>query len=411
MLKTTFCGFNGFDLLEKVKNPLKYIWNKSEITDLSADIEMTGKKPAVTKSKNTTVIKPEEILAPNETEDVHACIATLKDLTMVKVYGNDDGFLILSSLRVKEPGKFVSACTLKDKTVTVFDNRVYLNDKESLQGETIYSTDAPVICVGGTDDILILAEEKKLKVIRVFPKVSLARELAVDFNVTAVSCGKEHTLLLTSSGTVYSFGGGSRGQLGLGHIENREEPCILEDLAGVKISHVEAGGWHSLAVSELGDLYVWGWNESGQLGLPCRNISTLHPPPERKENYQMVSPTPAPNNGTWFTPVYLENTESGLCHAYIQRVDPVQIQSEPCVLDLGEDVNVVKVACGSRHSAAVTADGQLLTCGWNDYGQLCHQDVYSRDYFQTVDYFLQNKMTVKDVFCGPWSTIILTSQH
>ena len=24
--------------------------------------------------------------------------------------------------------------------------------------------------------------------------------------------------------------------------------------------------------SDIGDVYTWGWNESGQLGLPCRTI-------------------------------------------------------------------------------------------------------------------------------------------
>ena len=28
-----------------------------------------------------------------------------------------------------------------------------------------------------------------------------------------------------------------------------------------------SGGWHNLALTESGDVYSWGWNESGQLGL------------------------------------------------------------------------------------------------------------------------------------------------
>lgn len=48
---------------------------------------------------------------------------------------------------------------------------------------------------------------------------------------------------------------------------------------------------------------------------------------------------------------------SGQCEAHIQRVGPVQVQSEPTVLDLGEDVTLVKVAGGARHSAVVTGQG------------------------------------------------------
>lgn len=33
------------------------------------------------------------------------------------------------------------------------------------------------------------------------------------------------------------------------------------------VTQVSAGGWHNLALGEGGDVYSWGWNESGQLGL------------------------------------------------------------------------------------------------------------------------------------------------
>lgn len=125
----------------------------------------------------------------------------------------------------------------------------------------------------------------------------------------------------------------------------------------IKISQLRVND-QNLLVSELGDLYVWGWNESGQLGLPCRNISTQSPPAEERHRYQLTSPEPTDKaTGTWFTRVHLENTVSGQCEAHIQRMGPVQVQSEPTVLDLGEDVTLVKVAGGARHSAVVTGQG------------------------------------------------------
>lgn len=125
----------------------------------------------------------------------------------------------------------------------------------------------------------------------------------------------------------------------------------------IKISQLRVND-QNLLVSELGDLYVWGWNESGQLGLPCRNISTQSPPAEERHRYQLATTEPADKaTGTWFTRVHLENTVSGQCEAHIQRVGPVQVQSEPTILDFGEDVTLVKVAGGARHSAVVTGQG------------------------------------------------------
>jgi alpha-tubulin suppressor-like RCC1 family protein len=39
-------------------------------------------------------------------------------------------------------------------------------------------------------------------------------------------------------------------------------------LDGMKIKKVAAGGWHSACISQYDDLYMFGWNESGQLAQP-----------------------------------------------------------------------------------------------------------------------------------------------
>uniref|UniRef100_A0A182Y8S6 Uncharacterized protein n=1 Tax=Anopheles stephensi TaxID=30069 RepID=A0A182Y8S6_ANOST len=87
--------------------------------------------------------------------------------------------------------------------------------------------------------------------------------------IRKVAAGFEHCLLLTTNGDVYSWGGGLRGQLGNGEITAlSDQPRIVEGLAGVKVIDIAAQGWHSAAVSSFGDLYTWGWNNKGQLGLP-----------------------------------------------------------------------------------------------------------------------------------------------
>ena len=61
----------------------------------------------------------------------------------------------------------------------------------------------------------------------------------------------------------------SRGQLGHGDLEKEEgEARQVEMLAGLRVTQIAAGGWHSVALTDAGDMYVWGWNCDGQLGLP-----------------------------------------------------------------------------------------------------------------------------------------------
>ena len=60
----------------------------------------------------------------------------------------------------------------------------------------------------------------------------------------------------------------SRGQLGHGDLESEQEFARqVASLAGLCVTLVAAGSWHSAAVTECGDLYTWGWNHSGQLGF------------------------------------------------------------------------------------------------------------------------------------------------
>ncbi|UXI15604.1 hypothetical protein NH340_JMT01547 [Sarcoptes scabiei] len=150
-------------------------------------------------------------------------------------------------------------------------------------------------------------------------------ELKLDKKITEqkivqVSAGQEHLLLLTENGEVLSYGTGSRGQLGHGNIDDcLEKANVIEALNGVKCKAIAAGGWHSIALSEIGDVYVWGWNESGQLGFSREEIKT---------------------------------------------------ETTPKLLEVSEDDNFMAIGAGSRHSMAVSENGILFGWGWNKYGQL-----------------------------------------
>ena len=61
----------------------------------------------------------------------------------------------------------------------------------------------------------------------------------------------------------------SEGQLGLGHTFSREIPELLLSLKdiGERIETIECGYKHVIAKSSLGKVYTWGWGSKGQLGL------------------------------------------------------------------------------------------------------------------------------------------------
>ena len=109
---------------------------------------------------------------------------------------------------------------------------------------------------------------------------SVVEHMLSGLKVMAVSCGRGHTLVLSAIGVVFSCGLGNQGQLGQGHLESLSSFKVIEALEGVRITSICAGGWHSLALSDCGDVYAWGWNNAGQLGI-CQ-------PPKLTDNSTLV---------------------------------------------------------------------------------------------------------------------------
>ncbi|XP_027601246.1 RCC1 domain-containing protein 1 isoform X1 [Pipra filicauda] len=104
------------------------------------------------------------------------------------------------------------------------------------------------------------------------PRPPFFTALPAGLRARRLALGTEHALALGAAGEVFTWGGGRHGQLGHGTLESEPQPRLVEALAGVPMWAVAAGGWHSASISEAGDLYMWGWNESGQLALPSKAL-------------------------------------------------------------------------------------------------------------------------------------------
>lgn len=85
--------------------------------------------------------------------------------------------------------------------------------------------------------------------------------------VISISCGESHTLALTIGGNVYAWGDNSQGQLGVGDTTNRLRPEMLRSLRNALACSVHTGRQHSMVVSPRGTLFAFGSNSHGQLGL------------------------------------------------------------------------------------------------------------------------------------------------
>ena len=88
--------------------------------------------------------------------------------------------------------------------------------------------------------------------------------------VRMAACGYFHTLVVTVGGSVWTWGKGEGGQLGLNDEQNRTTPMLVgpEHFAGASVATVAGGYEHSAAVTEGGALYTWGHGEFPGTQMP-----------------------------------------------------------------------------------------------------------------------------------------------
>lgn len=186
------------------------------------------------------------------------------------------------------------------------------------------------------------------------------------------SSGKEHMLFLTTSNKLYSFGIGTKGQLGIGKIENRYELTVIKPPDNVTPVKIASGGWHSGFLDQNSDCYVWGWNLNGQVSVEDES---------QNDSVFVVTPTKL---------VVLDELS-------------------------GKDVKFASISLGSRHSALIDLNGNLYTFGWNKYGQLFmdrdesineEDEMFNFDRPVKIDSEEFDDKKVKRVKCGCWLTAI-----
>ncbi|GMH55711.1 hypothetical protein TL16_g01975 [Triparma laevis f. inornata] len=85
-------------------------------------------------------------------------------------------------------------------------------------------------------------------------------------HILSCSCGSHHTLLVTQSGLLHTFGSNTHAQLGHDFLENTTTPKVVEALKDKTIVGAVAGSAHTLCLTLQGTVYAFGRNSEAQLG-------------------------------------------------------------------------------------------------------------------------------------------------
>ncbi|KAL5719895.1 hypothetical protein ACHQM5_012622 [Ranunculus cassubicifolius] len=103
---------------------------------------------------------------------------------------------------------------------------------------------------------------------RCAPKLSVRQLIAV---------GAFHNLALLDDGILWAWGNNEYGQLETGDTQPRSQPIPVQGLSGLTLVDIAAGGWHSTALTDDGEVYGWGRGEHGRLGFGDDKSSKMVP--------------------------------------------------------------------------------------------------------------------------------------
>ena len=181
----------------------------------------------------------------------------------------------------------------------------------------------------------------------------------------ACSCGACHTTTLSDDGEVYSFGRNDQGQLGLGHNNKVSRPTAIPNLP--KIKQISCGEFFTVCVDNEGFLWSFGYNSGGQLGTGNTNNINV---PHKIEDIPPVSTVSCGCNHILIITNQSHlwscgnNAFGQLC---IEQMDNQLIQTKP--LDT-KFRSISKISAGNLFSYFQSKEGRIYSCGYNCNGEL-----------------------------------------
>ena len=188
----------------------------------------------------------------------------------------------------------------------------------------------------------------------------------------ALAAGDDHSLMVRSDGTLWTWGRNQCYQLGLGDNVTREVPTQVG--SSTDWVEVAAGSNHSLALRSDGTLWAWGQANYGQLGLGDASYKNTPTQVGSATSWVAVagggdSSLGLRSDGTLWSWGFNNHGQLGLGDTD-NRLSPTQV---------GSATDWVAVDGGDYHALGLRSDGSLYAWGYNSSGQLGLSDVTQRE--------------------------------
>ncbi|KAJ7985659.1 hypothetical protein DPEC_G00354350 [Dallia pectoralis] len=233
------------------------------------------------------------------------------------------------------------------------------------------------------------------------------------FKVSHSSHGKEKGLVLV-------LGQGDVGQLGLGEdVMERKRPAAVT--MPECVVQVAAGGMHTVCLSDTGNIYTFGCNDEGALGRDTAEEGSETVPGKVALDEWVVQVSAGDSHTAALTDdgsVYIWGSfrdNSGV----IGLLEPMKKVTLPVKIPLKEPVT--KIVSGNDHLVMLSANGDLYTSGCGEQGQLGRvPELFANRggrkgllrllIPQIVKVQSRGKVHFTDTFCGAYMTFAVSEE-
>uniref|UniRef100_A0A8C1E276 Si:ch73-190m4.1 n=1 Tax=Cyprinus carpio carpio TaxID=630221 RepID=A0A8C1E276_CYPCA len=243
---------------------------------------------------------------------------------------------------------------IQDGKVSVLRLRSEDYDHDGRRKPIKLKNDRIRLIVCGGDGAVLLAYGGK---VLIMDKSTVYRPLKGLDNrqVIQIACGDHHSMALTKDGQLFVWGDNSHGQLGLKK-DHPGSPSAqhVQSLSGIPLAQISAGGDHSFGLSLSGVVFGWGKNSAGQLGLG-------------------------------------DTTDRHV----------------PMVVNSLHRKKTVSISCGGEHTATLSKGGTVFTFGSGGFGQLGHNSFKDEHHPRVVAELWGSE--VSQVTCGRHHTLVLVA--
>jgi Regulator of chromosome condensation (RCC1) repeat/Bacterial Ig-like domain (group 2) len=217
----------------------------------------------------------------------------------------------------------------------------------------------------GQDSLGQLGDLRRINSTSPIPVVGPNGQVAQALSYARISAGGKHTCAIATDGAAWCWGDGSSGALGTGSsIPSSDTPVAV---AGARTYlRIASGRNHTCAIAGTGELFCWGGNSSGQLGVTATGIQNT--PLLVSSSYADVSV------GDDFTCAL---SAAGAVNCWgrnsagqLGRGEASPSGTSSAIVTVAGGHQFVAISSGRRHACAIDTAGDVWCWGSNTFGSL-----------------------------------------